>query len=78
MSPPKFLPNLSTDGQENATFGAKNTNTITAISKPDYVTVKGASKFQQSEPCGTLKITSDDIFLPEEQEKLGMISHIFG
>ena len=34
MSPPKFLPNLSTDGQENATFGAKNTNPHTAISKP--------------------------------------------
>ena len=28
------MQNLSTDGQENATFGAKNTNPITAISKP--------------------------------------------
>ena len=34
MSPPKFLPNLSTDSQQNATFGAKNTNPHTAISKP--------------------------------------------
>ena len=36
ISPQKFLPNLSTDGLENATFGAKNTNPITAISKPDH------------------------------------------
>ena len=29
------MPNLSTDGQENATFGAKNTNPHATISKPD-------------------------------------------
>ena len=36
MSPPKFLPNLSTDGQENATFEAKNTNPHAPIPKPDH------------------------------------------
>ena len=36
ISPQIFLPNLSRDGQENATFGAKNTNPHTAISKPVY------------------------------------------
>ena len=36
ISPQKLLPNLSTDGQENASFGAKNTNPHTAISKPGY------------------------------------------
>ena len=30
------MPNLSTDGHKNATFGAKNTNPITGISKPGY------------------------------------------
>ena len=35
IRPQNILPNLSTDGQENATFGAKNTNPQTAISKPD-------------------------------------------
>ena len=36
-----FLPNLSTDGQENATFGAKNTNPITTISKSGHDTTVG-------------------------------------
>ena len=36
MSPPKFLPNLSTDGQENATFEAKNTNPHALIPKPVF------------------------------------------
>ena len=34
MSPPKFLPNLSSDSQENATFEAKNTNPHAPIPKP--------------------------------------------
>ena len=34
---------MSTDGQENATFGAKNTNPITAISKPDHVIASSCS-----------------------------------
>ena len=34
MSPQNFLPNLSTDGQENATFEAKNTNPHAAIPRP--------------------------------------------
>ena len=34
MSPPKFLPNLSADGKENATFEAKNTNPHAPIPKP--------------------------------------------
>ena len=34
MSPPKFLPNLSTDGQENATYEAKNTKPHAPIPKP--------------------------------------------
>ena len=37
MSPPKFLPNLSTDDQENATFEAKNTNPHAPIPKPGYI-----------------------------------------
>ena len=36
MSPQTFLPILSTEGQENATFGATNTNPHTAISKPGH------------------------------------------
>ena len=36
ISPQIFLPNLSTDGQENASFGAKNTNPHTTISKPAH------------------------------------------
>ena len=34
ISPPKNLPNLSTDGQENTTFEAKNTNPHALIPKP--------------------------------------------
>ena len=37
ISPQHFLSNLSTDGQENAIFGAKNTNPHTAISKHGHV-----------------------------------------
>ena len=41
MSPPKFLPNLSTDGQENATFEAKNTNPHAPIPKPVHEPLSG-------------------------------------
>ena len=33
------MPNLSTECQENTTFGAKNTNPHTAIPKPGYLTL---------------------------------------
>ena len=44
ISPQNILPNLSTDGQENATFGAKNTNPQTAISKPVHVTCQNVGE----------------------------------
>ena len=40
MRPQKCLLILSTDGQENATFEAKNTHPITAISKPVHANTK--------------------------------------
>ena len=44
MSPPKFLPNLSTDGQDNATFEAKNTNPHALIHKPAHSWFLGVQK----------------------------------
>ena len=39
MSPKKCLPNLSTDGQENTTFEAKNTNPHALIPKPVHLSL---------------------------------------
>ena len=50
ISPQKLLPNLSTDGQENAIFGTKNTNPHTPISKPAHYCI--THQFRYGERLG--------------------------